>query len=239
MSYSVIKNYIELHPKTVDYKYSEELNESKTTDYKYSAELNESFNKKSVKMIQDNSKKIKSARFVIEMRFRIIMCFLLFISFTRAVQGQFIFCSDDAQCRAFGNPSCDPWSGFCSTPLSDTDCDYLGAGTGKTIEIDGFSFCTKTCSAHSDCSHLPTAKVCQTDSLLPNYNTCVECKNPADCTAIGFKNHICPKGFCKHPNPAGTDCFLTGSNYCHSPTGADCFDNTIKCWAICGSDSEC
>ena len=94
-------------------------------------------------------------------------------------------------------------------------------------------FCTRTCSAHSDCSHLPTAKVCQIDSSLPNYNTCVECKNPTDCKAIGFKNHICPEGFCKHPNPAGTNYFLTGSNYCHSPTGAGCYADTMRCWAGC------
>ena len=100
-------------------------------------------------------------------------------------------------------------------------------------------FCTRTCSAHSYCSHLPTAKVCQIDSSLPNYNTCVECKNPTDCKAIGFKNHICPEGFCKHPNPAGTDYFLTGSNYCHSLTGAGCYADTMRCWAGCRSDLDC
>ena len=170
------------------------------------------------------------------MRSRIIPCFLLFISSKWTAQGQSMMCTEDAQCRAFGTPTCG-WGGFCDTPSSHTDCNYLGAGTGKMIEIDFTPFCTRTCSAHSDCSHHPTAKVCQTDNSFPNYNTCVECKNSADCTVIGFKNHICPEGFCKHPNSAGTDC--RSSDYCLSRPNFNCYDDAIRCWATCEIDSDC
>lgn len=69
------------------------------------------------------------------MRFRIIVCCLIFISSKWTAQGQFMMCTTDDQCRAFGTPTCG-FGGMCDTPSSHTDCDYLGAGTGKKIEID-------------------------------------------------------------------------------------------------------
>ena len=172
-----------------------------------------------------------------KMKFLTIVCVFLFISLEWMAYGQFYGCATDADCRAFGNPSCDTFLGFCNQPWDNSDCDYIGgAGTGHMVTISGTSLCSRTCSSHSDCASLPTAKICRT--ATPKY--CVECLNTPDCTAMGFKNHNCNSGFCAAPNPTGTDCAAqsTGSNYCAS-FSVGCFSDTIRCWYPCTTNDDC
>ena len=158
---------------------------------------------------------------------------LLIIGLNSVVFGQFYGCSTDAGCQALLNPSCDTFLGFCNQPWDDSDCNYLGTDTGYMVTISGTALCTRTCSSHSDCTSLPTAKICRTTT--PNY--CVECLNTDDCTAMGFKNHNCNSGFCAAPNPSGTDCYAN-TLYCASTT-VTCFSDTIRCWYPCTTNGDC
>ena len=143
-------------------------------------------------------------------------------------------CTTDADCQAFENPTCgDLMSNLCDSPLDNSYCDYLGAGTGYMVDFSGVALCSRTCSSHSDCSSLPTAKICWLDNT-PKY--CVECLNTENCTAMGFKNHDCYLGFCKYPL-GDTHCHAN-TNYCGSTT-VECFDDTIRCWFPCSSNGDC
>ena len=167
------------------------------------------------------------------MSFRSIAYILLFISLERTAYSQFYSCASNADCRAFLNPSCDTFMGMCIQPWDDSDCNYLEAGAGYMVTVSGTALCTRTCSSHSDCASLPTAKICRT--TVPRY--CVECLNTDDCTAMGFKNHNCNSGFCASPNPSGTDC-NANSPYCSS-TSKNCFVDAIRCWYPCTFNGDC
>ena len=164
------------------------------------------------------------------MKFLSILFSLQLLKIILVANGQ-VQCSSTTDCNAFLLGQCS--SGTCNHPSNTADCDYLGAeATMITIySSPPESVCTKTCSTNSDCSALPTAKICSTH--------CRECQNGADCTAMGFQNHRCDttSGFCYYLS--AINACIPGSTYCGSANNYPCLDDSARCWLECVNSDDC
>ena len=164
-----------------------------------------------------------------------LVLFLLSINFIAARSQTAPSCVNDSDCYPFLIPYCIAQT-TCGYSSSNSDCDYLGTGLGIMINFLEYAGCTRTCSTNTDCSTLPTAKICSTTSA-PRY--CVECETSADCTAISFLNHNCVSEFCQRPNPTTDNwVYCNQSNYCLNLT-LGCFDDSVRCWPLCTENTEC
>ena len=159
-------------------------------------------------------------------------CLILLFSLPFLTLEKFI-CTSDSDCQALLMRNCNTGTLTCieTISMSDSDCDYLGtAGVGRvrTLTFDSVTLrvCTRTCSSHSQCNGNPTAKICKSGE-------CVECLQSADCTAIGFKSHICTNNFCYKPSIALA---CTTLSACSMPP---CHDDGMRCWEKCDESTSC